>query len=51
MSDLWKIISAWDKFGQWVFILIVFGSVLGTISYICYLGVVLFRGWPPDNES
>ncbi len=46
MTEFWKIVSGWEKFGQWLFFLAVIGSVIGLLQQVSYHLTVLVRGWP-----
>jgi len=49
MEKILDMIARWEPIGQGFFLLLTLVLVLGAIVQLVKLGVVLFRGWPPET--
>lgn len=49
MESFWGIVSRWEPFGQFIFLLIVLGGFATLIKQLAYYLVVAMRGWPPKH--
>jgi hypothetical protein len=50
MDKILDMISHWDKFGQFLFFLILAGMAVSGLCWGWFYLVVLFRGWPPPGS-
>lgn len=48
-EGFWSIVREWDGMGQFVLMLVIFGTVLTIIKSAFYYANVFMHGWPPPN--
>jgi len=46
MNQIFDIISQWNGIGQWVFLLIIFLTLVGFVGNMFKYIAVCLRGWP-----
>lgn len=49
MDKILDMMAGWNPFGQGLFFLIVLFAFQVFFKQLAYLGLVLFRGWPPKG--
>lgn len=51
MNQILEMISQWNGFGQAIFFLMIFGSVVGTITQVAKYIAICVRGWPVGEKE
>jgi hypothetical protein len=51
MDKILDMIAHWSPFGQGIFFLIVLSGIFAFFQQIFFYIVVLFQGWPKNNET
>lgn len=51
MDKILDMMAFWNPLGQGVFLFLVLAVVVSAFLQLVKLGVILFRGWPPECQE